>query len=414
MDRVILHCDLNNFYASVECLHQPEIRERPVAVAGRAELRHGIILAKNYPAKSCGVKTGEAIWQAKQKCPELLLVPPNFSLYLRFARLAREIYADYTDQVESFGIDECWLDVTKSIHLFGDGKAIADTIRERIKAELGITASVGVSFNKITAKLGSDLRKPDATTVIDRSNYQAIVYPVPVQELLYVGPATYRKLRRIAITTIGDLAGCHPETLRALLGKWGLVLSAFARGEDASPVTPLGMESVIKSIGNSITTARDLVNTEDVKLILYILAESVATRLRRHGFRCRTVQIYVRDNQLNAFERQSRLPFSSCQAAEIAAQALELFTGNWSWPQPIRSLGVRGCELVAADQGIQLSFLADEERRMRQERLEHTVDRIRERFGPYAVQRGISLSDRRLGRINPVDEHVIHPLPYFK
>jgi DNA polymerase-4 len=221
MERVILHCDLNSFYASVECLYNPAIRNKPVAVCGRQDLRHGIVLTKNQVAKKFGIITGEAIWQAKQKCPQLVVVNPNYSLYLRFSKEAQELYSRYTDQIESFGIDECWLDVTGSIGLFGSGEMIATEIRERMKQELGITVSVGVSFNKIFAKLGSDLKKPDAVTIITKENYHQIVWPLPVEELLYVGRSTKRKLQNMAITTIGKLAAASPEALRKVLGKWG-------------------------------------------------------------------------------------------------------------------------------------------------------------------------------------------------
>ncbi|MBP1763246.1 MAG: polymerase [Firmicutes bacterium] len=258
--RTILHVDLNNFYASVECLYRPELRNFPVAVTGDAEARHGIILAKNQLAKLAGVTTGEAIWQARQKCPRLICLPPDFRKYLRFSRLARTIYADYTDQIEPFGIDEAWLDVTGSIQLFGTGPEIADTIRQRLRSELGITASIGASYNKIFAKLGSDMKKPDATTVITAENFRNIVWPLPAGELLYVGRSTQRKLKSRFINTIGDLAKADPRNLRLLLGVWGETLRQFANGLDTSPVRLSGEESIIKSIGNSTTTPRDLVN----------------------------------------------------------------------------------------------------------------------------------------------------------
>ena len=308
MDRTILHVDLNNFYASVECLYRPEIRGMPVVVAGDVEARHGIILAKNYPAKELGVKTGEAIWQAKQKCPGLIIVPPDFKKYLRFSKMAREIYADYTDRIEAFGIDEAWLDVSGSQEIFGTGPVIADTIRRRLGEEIGLTASVGVSFNKIFAKLGSDMKKPDATTVITEENFRQKVWPLPVGELLYVGRATKRKLVSRAIFTIGDLARRDMNDLKLLLGVWGETLWHFANGLDLDPVRQVGEDSLIKSVGNSTTTARDLLNEEDVKIIMYVLAESVAARLRIHGLRCSTVAISVRDNELLSFERQGKLP----------------------------------------------------------------------------------------------------------
>jgi len=413
LPRTILHADLNNFYASVECLHQPDLRHRPVAVCGDPSLRHGIVLAKNYLAKGCGIKTGEAIWQARQKCPALVVVPPNYPLYLRFSRMARQIYADYTDQIEPFGIDEAWLDVTGSIGLHGSGQVIADRIRDRIRFEMGVTASIGVSDNKIFAKLGSDMRKPDATTVITPDNFRDKVWPLAAADLLYVGSATQRKLMQQRILTIGDIARAQPDFLRFLLGKWGEVLWIFANGGDTSPVAACGEEALIKSIGNSTTTPRDLETDGEVRLVLYLLAESVAARMREHGFRCRTVQIHVRDCGLAAFERQGPLPSPSCLAAEIAAKGMALFQASYSWAKPIRSIGIRATDFMAEDGPLQVTLFSDEAQRQRQEVLEQTVDGLRRRFGHFSVQRGLMLTDRRLTALNPKEEHVIHPVGFF-
>lgn len=413
MARTILHADLNNFYASVECLHQPELRQKAIAVCGDPTLRHGIVLAKNYLAKGCGIKTGEAIWQARRKCPALVVVPPNYPLYLRFSRLARQIYADYTDQIEPFGIDEAWLDVTHSAGLRGSGEKIADEIRERMKFELGITASVGVSDNKIFAKLGSDMKKPDGTTVITPENFREKVWPLPAADLLYVGSATQAKLMQQMILTIGDIARAKPEILRFLLGKWGEVLWIFANGGDTAAVAACGEEALIKSIGNSTTTPRDLSSDEDVHLVLYLLAESVAARMREHDFRCKTVQIHVRDCQLVSFERQGKLPNPSCLAGEIAEKGMALFLASYRWEKPIRSIGIRGTDFVAGNQAMQITLFMNEEQRQRQETLERTVDLLRRRFGHFSVQRGVMLKDRQLTALNPKEEHVIHPVGYF-
>jgi len=404
---------MNNFYASVECLYRPELRGKPVAVGGDVEQRHGIILAKNYPAKACGIRTGEAIWEAKGKCPGLTVLPPDYKKYLRFARCAREIYADYTDQIEPFGPDEAWLDVTASTGLFGEGETIANEIRRRIREELGITASVGVSWNKIFAKLGSDYKKPDAMTVITPENYRDIVWPLPAGDLLYVGPATKRKLRDRAVHTIGDLANLDPAYPRSWFGKMGDVLHAFANGYDASPVTQMGAEAVVKSVGNSTTTPRDLENNEDVSIVLMVMCESVAMRLRELGLECRTVEIWVRDNALSSFVRQKKQQRSTSLAAELHHAAMEIFEANYRWQKPIRSIGVRGCELCAAGGEIQLSLLADEERRDRLVRLEAAMDDIRRRYGVLSVRRALLLTDPRLGGINPKEDHVIHPVGYF-
>jgi DNA polymerase-4 len=413
-DRVILHSDLNNFYASVECLYNPAIRAIPIVVGGDPELRHGIVLAKNYPAKAFGIITGEALWQAKQKCPNLTVVRPNFQLYLHYAYKVRAIYGDYTDQIEPFGLDEAWLDVGGTCHHGLTGEKIAADIRRRIREELGLTASVGVSFNKIFAKLGSDMKKPDATTVITRDNFQAKIWPLPAADLLYVGPSTKRKLARLGIRTIGQLANVDPAFLHSYLGKWGDVLSSFANGLDSSPVTVSGCQSAIKSIGNSTTTPRDLETNEDIQLILYVLCESMASRLRQHHFKCQTVQIHVRDVELATYERQAKLSRPSNLSSDIARLAMALFVESYDWVRPVRSIGVRGSDLVDADTEVQLSFFEDESRSVRLQQLEEAIDGIRTRFGNASVRRATTLRDRSLGRINPKDDHIIHPVGYFK
>lgn len=412
MERVILHSDLNNFYASVECLYQPSLRDKPVAVCGDTEARHGIVLAKNQIAKKLGVKTGDAIWQAKQKCPDLVTIPPDFDKYLKFSKIAKEIYGEYTDQTESFGIDEAWLDVTGS-RIFGEGTHIADTIRIRIAKELGITASIGVSYSKIFAKLGSDMKKPDATTIITKDNYKDIVWPLPASDLLYVGKATTDKLHRMGVDTIGQLAGAQEEHLAHALGKWGLVLRRFANGWDHSPVMRNGDESVIKSVGNSTTLPRDLTTTAEVKAVVYLLADSVAARLRAHKLKCTGVQISIRDNALFSCERQAKLTYPSYLCSEITDKAMEIFETRYQFRAPIRSIGVRGINLIPEDTPVQLSIFEDVAQRDRMEALEHTMDDIRRRYGHHALRQGILLFDDTLTGINPKDEHIIHPYSYF-
>jgi DNA polymerase-4 len=411
--RTILHADANSFYASVECLHHPEIRDRAVAVGGDASLRHGIILAKNERAKAMGVKTGEALWQARQKCPNLLILKPNFSLYLRFSRLLREMFYEYSDLVEPFGLDEAWIDVTGSTGLFGGGYKIAEQIRRRVKDELGITVSVGVANNKIFAKLASDMKKPDAVTNITESNYKELVWPLPASDLLYVGPSTTRKLRRYGVNTIGDIATADSGFLHRLLGKMGYILHGFANGLDSSPVEQLGEEAVIKSIGNSTTTPRDLVCEEDVRIICWPLSESVASRLRKHGFVCRGIQISVRDNNLFSFERQCQLERPTALSYDIFDSAMTLFKNNYDWANPIRSFGVRAINLVGSDTAVQTSLFEDEERRQKRERLDLAVEDIRMRFGHSSIRRAIILQDHTLSGLNP-SEHTIHPVGYFK
>lgn len=395
MERIILHSDLNNFYASVECLLHPEIADKPVAVCGERDLRHGIVLAKNQIAKKFGIVTAEPIWQAKRKCPDLITVKPNFPVYFEFSQKAREIYARYTNIVEPFGIDECWLDVSQCIKLFGEGENIANEIRQTIKCKLGITVSIGVSFNKIFAKLGSDLKKPDAVTVINKQNFKQVVWPLSVKNLLYVGNATAKKLNNIGVYTIGDLATLSPAFVCKLLGKCGEMLWLYANGLDETPVTPIEFENQVKGIGNSITTAQDLVNNQDVKLTFYMLAESVAQRLRKHNMKGRTVQIYIRDNKLHSIERQAKLQNSSCISSEIAIKAMEIFVANWKWERPIRSLGIRITDLVSADTFTQLTLFDDCHKRLKKESLESSIDLIREKFGQYSVQRASLLKPKK-------------------
>lgn len=317
-DRVILHSDINSCYATIEHLHHPELAGKPLAVGGDPEARHGIVLTADYLAKKKGVKTGMALWQAKQVCPEITFVPPNMDLYLRFSRMAHEIYSDYTDLQEPYGIDECWLDVTDSKIIKGDGLTIAREISSRMKKELGVTVSVGVSFNKIFAKLGSDYKKPDAITTMYKNEFKTKAWKLPVSDLLYVGRATNSKMQKYGIHTIGDLARTDIDWITNVFGKMGTILWSFANGYDESPVKMENTSAPIKSIGNGTTTPRDLETDEDVKIVLYNLAESVAARLRKNGFKCRVVEISIRDNKLISFSRQKKLGNATNITGEIA------------------------------------------------------------------------------------------------
>lgn len=410
-ERIILHSDLNNFYASVECLYHPEYRGKPLAVLGDPEARHGIVLAKNYEAKSRDVRTGDPKWMAEQKCPGIVFVPPHYDLYMKHSRLVRQIYSEYTDQVEPYGLDECWLDVTGSTRLFGSGEEIADKIRKRVKSELGVSVSVGVSFNKIFAKLGSDLKKPDATTVIECDRFKEVVWPLPVKELLYVGRATHNKLKRRGISTIGNLANANPESLKFWLGKMGIVLWQFANGLDTSPVSNIGAKSLIKTVGNSTTAPRDLISDEDIRIILTVLCESVSARLREYGFICRTVQLGIRDNELEWIERQGKLEIPNRTAKSIFELSFALYKKHANG-RPVRSLSVRACDLEPVD-FMQLSLLPEARRLEKQEELESVVDGLRSRFGHFSVQRGIMLTDRKLSDLDPKGEHIIHPMSFF-
>lgn len=410
MSRIILHSDCNCFYASVECALNPALKGKPVAVSGNPEKRHGIILAKSEEAKKFGVKTGEAIWQAKKKCPQLITLPPNFSKYVEYSKSVKEIYYKYTDMVESFGLDEAWLDVTGSTRLFGNGYKIAQKIRSRIKKELDITVSIGVSYNKIFAKLGSDYKKPDAVTLINKSNYKHMVWSLPAEDLLYVGSATKKKLNSLGIFTIGQIANTPVDILKKNLGKWGQMLYSFANGNDTSTVALYGETSPVKSIGNSTTSPRDLKDITDVKIIMGVLADSVARRMREQGLSCMLVSITVRDNSLCSFTRQKKLLSYTDITSEILSTALALFKESYSWKKPIRSLGLSVSELTCKDSGTQLSLFEDNKKRLRQESLDKTTDALKNRFGNFIINPAVMLKDTTLSGFNPKADHTIHPV----
>ena len=410
MSRIILHSDCNCFYASVECALNPALKGKPVAVSGNPEKRHGIILAKSEEAKKFGVKTGEAIWQAKKKCPQLITLPPNFSKYVEYSKSVKEIYYKYTDMVESFGLDEAWLDVTESTRLFGNGYKIAQKIRSRIKKELDITVSIGVSYNKIFAKLGSDYKKPDAVTLINKSNYKHMVWSLPAEDLLYVGSATKKKLNSLGIFTIGQIANTPVDILKKNLGKWGQMLHSFANGNDTSTVALYGETSPVKSIGNSTTSPRDLKDITDVKIIMGVLADSVARRMREQGLSCMLVSITVRDNSLCSFTRQKKLLSYTDITSEILSTALALFKESYSWKKPIRSLGLSVSELTCKDSGTQLSLFEDNKKRLRQESLDKTTDALKNRFGNFIINPAVMLKDTTLSGFNPKADHTIHPV----
>lgn len=388
-DRVILHCDLNCFFASVELLSHPEIQDLPVAVCGDPDSRHGIILAKNEPAKKLGVKTAETIWQAKQKAPGLILLPPHHSLYREYSKTINTIYGQYTDLVEPFGIDESWLDITGSMHLFGnDPKAIADEIRNRVRRELGLTLSVGVSFNKIFAKLGSDYKKPDATTVIPRENWQDIVWPLPVGDLLFVGRSAQNILAQYGIQTIGQLAGCKREMLETLMGKMGGQLYDYANGLDHSPVRPQHEQEQVKSVGNGTTFPQNLTKWEEVRTGLSVLSDSVAMRLRKYGLYCSGVSVTIRYADFKQFSRQKQLPAPTHLMHDIYRGVLELTERAWHAPEPIRALTVTALYLTDSSTSYeQLDLLGGtaQGKNEKQEKLESAMDAIRSKYGNNSI-----------------------------
>lgn len=391
-DRVVFHVDCNAFYASVEEILHPELKQVPMAVCGDPKSRRGIVLAKNELAKGYGIKTAETIWQARRKCPQLTLAPARHPLYRQYSERVNAIYDGYTDQVERFGIDESYLDVTGSLHLFGgDAVAVAHEIRERVAWETGLTVSVGVSFNKIFAKLASDMKKPNAVSVISRENFRDIVWPMPVGALLFVGSATEENLRRLCIRTIGDLANAEAELLEQRLGKLGGQLHLYANGQDESPVLRGREVPEVQSIGNNITFRRNLESKEDLRTAITFLSDNVASRLRRSGVKCSSVQVTIKDPDLKVITRQKPTPAPTWLATDLAKAAMELVEASWSEGAPIRMLTVTGQKLGPPEAEVQqLSLFQEEapEEDERRERLEKTLDGIRNKFGAGSIAPG--------------------------
>lgn len=386
MDRVILHSDLNSFFASVETVLRPALADVPMAVCGDPDKRHGIILAKNERAKKFGVVTAETIWSAKQKCPDLVLVPPHHDLYERYSREVNALYREYTDLVEPFGIDESWLDVSGSEKLFGSGEQIAENIRTRIKRETGLTVSIGVSFNKTFAKLGSDLKKPDAISVIDRAHFKEIVWRLPAKDLLYVGRSAAKVLADMRIKTIGDLAFASPDFLEYKLGKLGRVLHATANGEDNEPVRSAYEERQVKSVGNGMTFSHDLYGMDELLSGLDAVCDMAAARMRAKHVKCTTVQLSIKDANFVTVQRQAPLAVPTQLARELRDAAATLLRNEWNPRLGIRALTVTGTGIIPEDTAAQISFFDDAKSDERSEKRERAMDDIRKKFGRGAIK----------------------------
>ncbi len=384
-ERQILHSDLNNFYASVECMLNPKLKNVPVAVCGKVEERHGIVLAKNQLAKNCGVKTGETVWQARQKCREMVVVEPKFENYIKYSKLVKEIYSRYTDCVEPYGMDECWVDVTGSGLLFGNGECIAHRIREEVKSELGLTVSIGVSFNKIFAKLGSDMKKPDAVTVISKGNFKEKVWSLPVRELLGVGSSTGRVLNKFFIKTIGELANTDPDILAHHLGKNGIQLWRYANGLDFSEVMHTEYLSPVKSIGHGITTVKDLENNAEVWHIILELVQDVAKKLRKQSKCAKGVSITVKDNMLASKQFQTTLEVPTKSALILAKAAYDLFVKQHIWENNIRAVSVTAINLTEDITSEQTSLFVDTRKINKLEALDCCVDGIKNKYGKKSI-----------------------------
>ena len=391
MDKVILHCDLNNFYASVEQLSHPELDGLPIAVCGDPEARHGIVLAKNMKAKAAGVATGEPIWAAKRKCPGIVFLPPHYDEYVRISKQVFSIYTEFTDRVESFGLDECWLDVTESTSLLGSGKEIADRIRETVKTRTGLTISVGVSFTKVLAKLGSDLKKPDATVLLPRESYMDKIGDMPPSSLIMIGRSAAAKLEALGIRTIRRLAEADRGMLRSKFGVIGEKMSDAARGEGDDEVAFYYAVRVPKSVSHGTTTPRDMTSDEDARAVVYALSELVAARLRRHDLVAGGVALTLRRADLTTASKQCLLPADTCSASDIAEGALGLLSSMHSFPAPLRALSVAATRL--SESSVRQMSLFDDGV-SREEVLEKCVDEIRGKYGFNALRRGVLIGDK--------------------
>ena len=408
MDRHILHVDCNKFYASVECCLRPELRDKPVVVGGNEEARHGIVLTKNEIAARYGISTGETLWSARRKCPDLVTVPPHFPLYAKYSRMVRNVLLEYTHLVEPFGLDESWMDITACKR---DPVEVAHEIRKRVKTELGITVSIGVSFNKTFAKLGSDYKKPDAVTVFSRENYRQMVWPLPVGELLYVGRSTKQKLAERFLYTIGDVAKADPALLQSLLGKWGPALHAVANGRDQQPIIPSADAADAQSVSNGMTTPRDLTDNRDVQRVIMVLAESVGRRLREQHLCGRTIELHLRDNHLTNHTFRATLDHHVQSTGDVAREAFSLFCSVYRWQHPLRSITVGVSGLDTDDAPCQLD-MTESAGRDKRERLDRAVDGLRERFGDTCIRRAILLEDPDLTGFSPYDDHTVHPVGF--
>jgi len=403
MDRQIVLSDLNACYASIEIARRPELRGKPVAVCGSVEERHGIILAKSDLAKKAGIKTGMVRWQAMLLCPNLITVPPNMDLYVRVTDRVREIYSDYSNLRDDFSIDESWIDLTGTCR-FGTEAKLANEIKERLKTETGLTASMGLSWNRIFAKLGSDIAGPDAVAEITRDNMKDVVWPLPADTLMGIGRATKRGLSDLGIETIGELAAANPDLLKRRFGKNGTVLYAFANGLDTTPIRAEGTGPPAKSIGNSTTTSRDMVSNEDVRIVLMTLAESVGMRLREERFKAYVVEFSLRTTDLRWLNHQRKIKRPTDITRDILDISFELFKEVRTLP--LRSIGIRASTLVHADEPEQMNLFVNEKKHEYQRTIDRAVDTIRGKYGYHSIQRGLTRLDDKIGTLNAREEHL--------
>ncbi len=390
----ILHCDANNFYASVEIAKDPSLKGKNLVVCGDPEKRHGIVLAKSEGAKARGVKTGDTVWQAKQKCSDLIFLPPDFQSYLKYSKALFEIYTSFTDRVERFGLDECWLDVKGSHSLFGPSEKIAESIRRRAREELGLTVSVGISFTKVFAKLGSDYKKPDAQTLISRENYKTIAWDLPVQDILMVGKSAMNFFKSVGILTIGDLANANAQLLKSKIGQMGLTLKNWANGEENDPVKLYYEKREPESIGNGATASRDLLSTEECETFITSLAERVAYRLRKHEKAACGIHVTLKFSDLSTVGKQTKTLYPTASATDLVATAKPLFLELWGETRrPIRAITLTAIYLLRSDDYAQSSLFGEDERSEKHTRFEKTVDVLREKYGSSILLRASLIQD---------------------
>ena len=404
-ERLIFHCDCNNFFASCECLERPELKEVPMAVAGDPENRTGIVVAKNELAKKAGVKTTDTVWQARRKCPGIVFVPPRHRYYSEVSGRVNAIYRSYTDYVEPASIDESYLDLSGTLEYYHmSAGELADSIRARVKKEIGITISVGVANNKIFAKMGSDYKKPDATTVILGEDYKTILWPLPVSDLMFAGKASVNLLNQKGIFTVGDLALQPKEHIVSLLGKGGENLWMYANGLDTDPGRPWGYVSEVKSVSHGMTFRRDLVTREEIETGVAVQADRIAMSLRRQKLKGSVISVQIKSPQLTVISRQTSLNHYTWLQHEIRDVAVKLIEDNWRIGSPIRAITVGVSKLLpageAAEQLDLFDLMADPGQavsgsrdRERQDKMEAAVDTLRQKMGPLAVTLGIQRNE---------------------
>ncbi|MBO6046468.1 MAG: DNA polymerase IV [Erysipelotrichaceae bacterium] len=412
-ERWIIHSDINHCYAQIEEMKYPSTRLVPMAVGGHEESRHGIILAKNDLAKACGVKTGESLREAIKKCPDLLIIHPRYDDYIYYTNAVKDIYRRYSDRVESFGLDEAWIDITHSAQLFGDPVLLARKIQKQVEIELGLKVSMGVSYNKVFAKIGSDISKHQGFLVVTKDNYQDIIWPLPIEDLFYVGYRTAPKLRARGIGTIGDLAKKSSAYLHSFLGKFGDTLWCFANGYDGVDVSLINQTQDIKSIGNGITAVRDMESIEDLKMVFYVLVESVATRLKEQGLKGDVISIALRNSDLASFSRQMKIDIPTNTASEIMETVMFLVHKYYQEGVRYRSINVTVAHLGPDDGREQLSFFVSDEERQKEKHLDEVIDQIREKYGHDKIKRLVTMQDQELTGFDPLEDHIIHPVGYF-